>query len=427
MATYEVTLNSFERISKELARIAKKCDKQGLSYTYSVSEPYEKTFSVTDSKNSNIVRHYNVTVVSIDIEMNFKYEGWAVKGCVSRKDGIEQAHFGFEEDNVELSRQFRHNDFHCDHCHRKSNRNHVVIIQHENGELRQVGSTCLDDYCGIDGEIIVRWNDALGEIAYADAVLNGDIMDIDRCGFFCECGHPCYSVEEILQLAAATIRMCGFVKSGYEDSTSDIVKGFFGTAHLKRPEITESDKQDAISAISWIRSEVTQDEIDHSEYLYNLQQIIKAGYATFRHFGMLVSLIPTFKRAMEKKRQDYIKEQAKRAGTFLGEVGKKLSADVTLTRVTSYDSMYGTGYIYSMMDASGNTLVWFASRSQGHNDGDTFKITGTVKEHKEYHGIKQTVLTRCKISESSSHKEDVVVTETSSPLDCPEVQAMLTL
>lgn len=427
MATYDVTVSSFEKISKEIARIAKKCDKMGLAYTYSVSEPYEKTFSIPDSKNSRIIHHYTVSVVTIDIDMHFQYQGWIVKGCVSRKDGIEQVHFDlFDENSEVLSKQFRHNDYHCDHCHRKSNRNHVVIIQHENGELKQVGSTCLDDFCGIDGEIIVRWNEAMGQIAYADALLHGDIEEIDRYGFFGTVGNPCYEVEEILQLAASTIRMCGFVKSGYEDSTSDIVKEFFGTAHLKRPEITESDKQDAICAINWIRSEVTQDEIDHSEYLYNLQQIIKAGYATFRHFGMLVSLIPTFKRAMEKKRQDYIKEQAKRAGTFLGEVGKKLSADVTLTRVTSYDSMYGTGYIYSMMDDSGNTLVWFASRSQGHHDGDTFKITGTVKEHKEYHGIKQTVLTRCKISESSSHKEDVV-TETSSPLDCPEVQAMLTL
>ena len=426
MATYDVTVSSFNRISKEIERIAKKCDKRGLSYTYSVSEPHEKTYSIEDSKNSKIVRHYTVSVVTIDIEMHFKYEGWVVKGCVSRKDGIEQMHFDHRDENsASFYKQFRHNDYHCDHCHQNRNRNHVVIIQHDNGELKQVGSTCLDDFCGIDGEIIVRWNEAMGEIAYADAVLNGEIEDFDREGFFGTVGTPCYSVEEILQYAAATIRVYGFVKSGYEDSTSAIVKEFFGTAHVKRPELTESDKQDAEWAIKWLRSEVTQEEIDNSNYLYNLQQIVNAGYASFRHFGILVSLIPTFKRAMEKKIQDSIVEREKRAGTFLGEVGQKLSADVTITKVTSYDSMYGTGYIYSMMDKSGNTLVWFASRGQGYSEGNTVKITGTVKEHKEYHGVNQTILTRCKITSNANTESREM--QMSSALNSPEVLEALTL
>ncbi len=138
-----------------------------------------------------------------------------------------------------------------------------------------------------------------------------------------------------------------------------------------------------------------------------------------------MSLIPTFKRAMEKKIQDSIVEREKRAGTFLGEVGQKLSADVTITKITTYDSMYGTGYIYSMMDTSGNTLVWFASRGHGYNEGNTVKITGTVKEHKEYHGVNQTVLTRCKITSNDNTESRKM--QMSSALNSPEVLEALTL
>lgn len=47
---------------------------------------------------------------------------------------------------------------------------------------------------------------------------------------------------------------------------------------------------------------------------------------------------------------------------------------------------------YYMMDEKGRKWEW-------HNveDDEEFMITGTVKEHKEYDGVKQTVLTRCKI------------------------------
>ena len=45
-------------------------------------------------------------------------------------------------------------------------------------------------------------------------------------------------------------------------------------------------------------------------------------------------------------------------------------------------------------DAQGNVYIWYASRGIETRDGMTIK--GTVKNHNERDGIKQTVLTRCK-------------------------------
>lgn len=95
----------------------------------------------------------------------------------------------------------------------------------------------------------------------------------------------------------------------------------------------------------------------------------------------------------------------------VGSVGQRISVEVTLVNNYSYESSFGfssqTHYIYTMQDAEGNVYVWKTTNALvfGHDEnvdcvrkGDTMNICGTVKEHGEYNGVKQTVLTRCKYS-----------------------------
>ncbi len=47
-----------------------------------------------------------------------------------------------------------------------------------------------------------------------------------------------------------------------------------------------------------------------------------------------------------------------------------------------------------MVDEAGNIFVW---KTGNWIEEESFIITGTVKKHEEFHGIKQTELTRCRI------------------------------
>lgn len=77
----------------------------------------------------------------------------------------------------------------------------------------------------------------------------------------------------------------------------------------------------------------------------------------------------------------------------------------------------GTRYIHSMTDDAGNIYTWTTDAPMAmqipdpHENaepgwtvwkpvakGDKVTLTGTVKDHKEYKGDKQTVLTRCKVT-----------------------------
>lgn len=71
-----------------------------------------------------------------------------------------------------------------------------------------------------------------------------------------------------------------------------------------------------------------------------------------------------------------------------------------------YDS--GIRHIYTFRDENGNCIVWKTQKVIDFYDkesdewvdaevGDTVKMRATIKEHGEYRGTKQTVITRPKI------------------------------
>ena len=106
----------------------------------------------------------------------------------------------------------------------------------------------------------------------------------------------------------------------------------------------------------------------------------------------------------------------------IGSIGDKITATVKLVNEFKYTdykfNRYGgtDHFTYIMEDENGVVFVWKTTNIMGMNvlkeerngskyydfvavhKGDTCVLTGTVKEHTEYKGVPQTVLTRCKVS-----------------------------
>jgi len=80
---------------------------------------------------------------------------------------------------------------------------------------------------------------------------------------------------------------------------------------------------------------------------------------------------------------------------YLGEIKERLrDLKVTLTSARQIDSYYGPAMIYTFKQGE-NVLVWFTSSCKDIEVGDNLLLTGTVKDHDEYNGVKQTKLSRC--------------------------------
>ena len=65
--------------------------------------------------------------------------------------------------------------------------------------------------------------------------------------------------------------------------------------------------------------------------------------------------------------------------------------------LSGFDGMYGWTSVVTFEDEDENIFVWFTSKELSIAIGENVTLTGTVKEHKTYKGVKQTILTRCKI------------------------------
>lgn len=103
-------------------------------------------------------------------------------------------------------------------------------------------------------------------------------------------------------------------------------------------------------------------------------------------------------------------EEARRAAQkaiskHVGTVGQKLAFAATYLHRGSYTVRsfkgYGTEtmYAHTFADADGNKFVWKTTNYLcGIEEDTSVQVAGTVKEHSEYNGEKQTTLTRCKIT-----------------------------
>ena len=87
---------------------------------------------------------------------------------------------------------------------------------------------------------------------------------------------------------------------------------------------------------------------------------------------------------------------------YYGNIGDKIEMELTLDHTAWYENNFrpwehNTTYIYNMVDDNGNVFVWKTSKGIGIENGTRLTVKGTIKEHNEYAGVKQTVLTRCKM------------------------------
>ena len=115
----------------------------------------------------------------------------------------------------------------------------------------------------------------------------------------------------------------------------------------------------------------------------------------------------------EREERKRIEAERKAISQHIGNVGDKVSLDLTYTGSAHWEqrafSGYGTElcFIHKFEDASGNVITWKTGSALGWTDekgywyhpedGALVNVSGRIKDHAIYNEQKQTVLTRCKV------------------------------
>ena len=110
-------------------------------------------------------------------------------------------------------------------------------------------------------------------------------------------------------------------------------------------------------------------------------------------------------RLKAKAEEEAREAERKAKSNYIGSAGEKVSLEAIYIGSPHYERPafgYGTetAYIHTFK-VDDNVVIWNTTSYNGIYDleeGDKVKLTGTIKEHKEYKGEKQTTLIRCKVS-----------------------------
>ena len=305
----------------------------------------------------------------------------------------------------------------CDHCKRARRRKDTFIVGDEDGQLLQVGRTCIADFLGHgDPTALAK------RAAWPFEVLRA--FSDEEGGCFGR-SPTAFAIGRFLAFVAACERVDGFVTSTAARERGDFVEPTGSRAWglmLKesigwnchggdrlRETYTPTDR-DAIRArrtLRWI------ERLDgRSDYEANLQTVVRTGAVTLKQANLAASALLCWSRDVEKR---LARRRARRSGTasrHLGEPKKRMIfADLTVEMIRYISGDYGTTTLYKFADPEGNVLAYFASRDlrisidegldedRAIEQGDRVTLKATVKKHDVYREAKQTVITRAVVQE----------------------------
>ena len=383
--TYTILSEKMADVEKKLRRLEKKAGKYDIPLSYSFGEPYAIDVSHVGEDGRKYTEKYEVCDLTIESEV-IRNGNYTVVARIQHElnGNIVNVFEG------EMKPEWAKMHAHCDHC----NGNHhqkVTVIVRNGEEEKQIGRTCLKEYCGIDPQMIGIFN------SFADEV---EEYSPDGYDFSTPLCHVFDSVK-VLAYAIGAVKAQGYRKSDEWDSNKALIFNNV-TNHYHIPE---EDIREAEEMAEAIKNMSVEDAVD--AMLNNVQTRVKGLYCKADDFGYFAFAPVAYERYMEKiaKKREWEQEHSEMAkrSNYVGAEGQRLEfliSDVKL--LTSYESDWGTTYVYRFIDRIGDVLIWFAS-SKIREENVTL-IKGTVKAHSMRDGVKQTIINRVKVLDNTCKK-----------------------
>ena len=394
---YAIHESFYPEVEKKINKVIKKCNKYGNDFTFEVvgTEMREDSRAERNDAYRNVFHKF----IIIEVDGEAKVGNWEFVATLDiRSKGNVIRRYNNE---VEIPDCYKTSPDICDHCNSMRNRKNLYVVRNiETGEFKQVGGNCLMSYTGIDLEYAAAIMDGIDHLCYYDSLYDYE--------FSCGRTHY-YSVKDVIWYASVIIGKIGYfnvesvlptrwlvsdmllsetIEKRVKELNNDLSKHGFHASFSEKEFDYDESVVDAI--ISYYMS------LDNdSEFIHNIQTIIGDGYATYKDLGFL-SYTPQgyakhMKREIERAKRNVWKRK------HWGEVGKRYKdvPVVEVSKVGGYCTEFGIMNVWQIVIEDGTVLTW---KSTNCPDDEVSSVTFTIKEHGEYKGIPQTIVTRCKFA-----------------------------
>ena len=334
--------------------------------------------------------------VSLEISLNVpKLAGWEFICTIQHGDAGNLILTVPREVPIDLS-AFRVGPARCCHCNLDRNRLDTYVVRNEAGELKQVGKQCLSAFTGSGGTpeqaaALAEWLSQVGEVFNGDGEDDGDepVEKGSRVG-------DGFGLDLFLACVVNLSNEYGFVTSKIANEQGKSSTGSDAGFRVRIAELgkhyTEADVAEAKAARDWAKALVPANDFEH-----NLHTVALSDGVTFRNVGIAAYIVEAYRRS----KAEAIKKAARPASAHFGTVGVRLrKLALTYLGSSSFETNFGLLFIHRFLAAEGDA-VWKTGSVDGSSFevGKSYLVDASVKEHGDYKGRSQTVITRVKVLE----------------------------
>lgn len=391
---FAIPVENMESLDKKMYRIQRKAEKNGLNFVY------EK---LGKSQVETKVKGVFYEVENVEISGLIKFGGWNVVAVLKHEVPGKNV-VCMVDDTIPLPEKYRTCNSYCEHCHTLRNRNKTVVL-FDGKQYKQVGTDCLKEFTGgISAEMIADYE---SYIKSAEETMEGSY------------GAHYFALETLDFLCGvkATISMFGWTsRKSIEEwiennpgkdcnmiATSNLTINFFCNNRVSKSNydkwVSIKDNPDTEkfcrAAIEWAKEQGTNDS---SEFMWNMSIEASKDYISIKDIGIASCIPMMYDRFIERENKKKAETEKFRDYGYYGNIGDSVEVEGHLSCVSSFGTQFGVMFIYKMI-AKNCVFVWKTSKEiEMLDDGIDCVLSGKIKELSEFRGIKQNVLTRCKIT-----------------------------
>lgn len=381
MTTYTTTKVMFEELEKKLRRVFKKLDAIGGSYEFKAVREFIKevpVYTVDPVSQVQYNTHNDVRVECVEYILHFdpyKVGDYRVSAVVEATADENNNLVYCTEDSFDYKTWVNH-PITCEHCktnHRRTKA--IVLTNNTDNTTKMVGTACIKDFIGYNVEQFAKYFREIESI-----VENEDVRIMDTTlGRY----KICIDVKTYLAACIREIKDHGYTKTVKTDALY----------YMKKHDIDKEYVTLAETVIKFFTDYEPDDSFDH-----NIKAFVTGTTPITSENGFVAYAYVEMNKIIERTKKTEELNKKKAISQFVGNVGQKITFNGILTRVACFEGMYGYTYIYKITDVNNNTFIWKTSKFMDLDGEMKVVVNAIIKEHSEYNGEKQTILTRCKIA-----------------------------
>ncbi len=400
--TFQARSEYLPTLRAKLAELGKAAEKLGQPAPTMV---VEREFLLDISEDPIQSHLIAVSIVRVDYDIIAKAGDWQFLASIETLDTVD----GVNRNKVAgprlpeaLAQAFCTADQVCQHCEASRRRKQTYLLRDAAGEVKQVGSSCLQTYLGIDPAAALQ--------ALTIEATIGSMEDEElRCGTGSR--ERSYALDNAAAVIVALISAHGFAKSGIEGTSNTgndarlvLTPGADKYAQKFSAENQPTAEHEAVAkaVVSRLAARILvpyrEAPASLGSFDFKIGILLNRQIVDSRDLQLFAAAISmdigreTFEKAASTRKNEFVPGAAE---------GAKVELTVTIDKVVMIDSAFGEKRLIKMTTADGYPVTTFYSGSSMlFVPSKKLKVTGTVKrlEDSPKYG-KQTILTRVKAFE----------------------------